>query len=495
MNIVELLEKLSVDRTKIEYFSAEEIIRIEKQLNVEKRINPEIDVNTASLFIEALKNYPKEFQFVTNNRILYNFFAKTNLSRNNFSQSIIDISQQQVQSFVARFLDEDLKLFFDKKMSENNFEEMSDLLEEKVFFPEDLLFNLGKKSIVKIDFALARMNQVINSARDIDYIKRRSFYNFLGHLRSIEMDEKIKSILNRAVDIYNRNNHNSFARETLISLSYYEPFEEDFKETLVSNRFIVEGNSNRSSSSSSSDWFGGRTILVIVLIFIKLALGINRCSSDSSNYESNVDFEQLYKDQQASRDLYYERMKNNMDSMFTYLVKFDKNKLVNLHYNDTIKTGDNPYKYLFNNASYGKENSGIRIHNDSDYDIVVFEKVVLVDSIKGPQQATFIKSKQTFELLTTGSISNRYFSFYAGKKLATFHEEGELAIVRENSTEEPRFVELPSNVRELLSKDYLLEDDVYIKSSNGKITITLKSETGNSKYNKVEVIQEEPSRQ
>ena len=146
-----------------------------------------------------------------------------------------------------------------------------------------------------------------------------------------------------------------------------------------------------------------------------------------------------------------------------------------LKYLNNIKTGDNPFKFLYNNGSYSKIATGVTIYNQSEFDVVLFEKAILFDSIKMPQQAVFVRSNQSLELTTLGDPSNRVFSFYAGKKLATFHAKNELPIVCENSIEEPRFKELASNAKSLLSKDYLLQSDLFIKSENGTIVLDSKN--------------------
>ena len=84
MNIIELFEKLNLDRGESYQFSAEEIIKIEKRINVEKKLNPEIDNNVASNLVLALKNYPQEFDFLVNDFVLYNFFAKSKYPRSHF---------------------------------------------------------------------------------------------------------------------------------------------------------------------------------------------------------------------------------------------------------------------------------------------------------------------------------------------------------------------------------------------------------------------------
>lgn len=84
MNIIELFKNLNIDKSSLLHITTEEIIRIEKHVNVEKKINPDIDVNDANNLIEALRNFPSEFQFITNTRVLYNFFTKKNFLRDAF---------------------------------------------------------------------------------------------------------------------------------------------------------------------------------------------------------------------------------------------------------------------------------------------------------------------------------------------------------------------------------------------------------------------------
>ena len=81
----ELFEELKIDKNNILLFSAEDIIRVEKQINVERRINPEIDSKTSENLILALKEYKEELLFVLSNRILFNFFMQNNFSKDYFS--------------------------------------------------------------------------------------------------------------------------------------------------------------------------------------------------------------------------------------------------------------------------------------------------------------------------------------------------------------------------------------------------------------------------
>jgi hypothetical protein len=377
-----------------------------------------------------------------------------------------------MHDFVILFLEPSLTLFSTQNIEQNQFEELAKLLENKLFIPEKVIASWNIKAIDKIDFALARIHETVNQSADISYIKNRSFYDFLSHFKSIELDEKVRLLSFKMDKIYKKNSRLTLAHETLFALSYYQSFEEDLSSELLLHRSKVEYKKANSSSSSIEL----RTILSIALgvialfgitIFIyKIATNSNSVS-DPSSTESNATEPVL--------DRYYTSMKPKVDSLNRYLTDYDSSSCLNLKYLKNIKTGDNPFKFLFNNGSYAKIPTGVTIHNESEFDVVLFEKAILFDSIKMPQQAVFVRSNQSIELATLGDPSNRIFSFYAGKKLATFHAENELPIVVENSVEEPRFKELASNAKSLLAKDYYLANDLFLKSKNGIIVLDSKN--------------------
>ena len=115
---------------------------IRDRVNVEKKINPDIDVNVANNLIEALKYFPTEFQFIANIRVLYNFFSRKNFLRDDFPAQNIEVNKDKVKLFIEKYLQDDLTTFFDKKIIENKYEEMNDLLIYKEYFPEELLYKV-----------------------------------------------------------------------------------------------------------------------------------------------------------------------------------------------------------------------------------------------------------------------------------------------------------------------------------------------------------------
>ena len=472
MNIFSLFEALQFDKSAFQDLSNDTILHFEKEI-LEKNAHI-IDAKLTNDLLLAVKNYSNEFLFVINTRDWYNYFAQTNYSRNEFPfQYSSTTNEEKMRDFVILFLEPSLTLFSTQNIEQNQFEGLAKLLENKSFITEKVLANWNMHAMDKMGFALARIRETVNQSADISYIKNRSFYDFLSHFKSIELDEKVRLLSFKMDKIYKRNNRLALAHETLFALSYYQSFEEDLKSELLQHRSKVEYKKANSSSSSIefrkilSVALGIIAILGVTIFLYKITRNSNPSESNQSSVENNTT--------EPVIDRYYTSMKPKVDSLNRYLTDYDTSSCLNLKYLNNIKTGDNPFKFLYNNGSYSKIATGVTIYNQSEFDVVLFEKAILFDSIKMPQQAVFVRSNQSIELTTLGDPSNRVFSFYAGKKLATFHAKNELPIVCENSIEEPRFKELASNAKSLLSKDYLLQSDLFIKSENGTIVLDSKN--------------------
>ncbi|PJJ10131.1 hypothetical protein CLU83_3522 [Flavobacterium sp. 1] len=277
MNIIELFEELKIDKSNILLFSSEDVIRIEKQVNVEKRINPDIDVNVANSLILALKEYPQELYFVVSNRVLYNLFAKKNYSRHNFPSPQREHDAEKIQDFISQFLNDDLVLFFDQNLSQNKFDIISDIFDFKDCFPEDALFQLNKKLIGKIDFLLTNLSQ--NNFEAIMYVQHRSFYVLLSSFSSIEMDSKIRSLVNIVTDHYNANKLSDFFMICISAMSGYVAYDPSLTQVLVGNKETVFANSTNRESSGSSG-LSARTIIFLVIAIIKILVLFSKCSNN-----------------------------------------------------------------------------------------------------------------------------------------------------------------------------------------------------------------------
>lgn len=198
MNIIELFEKAAIYKENQIEFLFEDIVKTEKQFEIERTQNSNLELNLATNLISAMNDYPKEVLFISNNRILYNFFAKTNHSRNRFiSNYKIDISSEAIKKFISTFLIQDLEGFFDEKLKQNRFDEIDDLLVVKEYLPEKSLNKLSINLSEKLDLVINKIDKTPNS-EDIlsfNFIKHRSFYDLLSQFKSEENDRRIKQLL------------------------------------------------------------------------------------------------------------------------------------------------------------------------------------------------------------------------------------------------------------------------------------------------------------
>ncbi|MBF4519523.1 hypothetical protein IRZ71_24555 [Flavobacterium sp. ANB] len=243
MNIIELFEKLKIDKGSILLLSTEEIRRVEKQVNVEKRLNPEIASNTSENLILALKEYKEELLFVLSNRILFNFFTHNNFSRNHFSNYDLAVSDEKIKHFIAFFLADDLISFFSLKLSKGWFhylEELDFLLDLKRYFPEEVIYKMRSLVFSKLDFAISQLTVLERKEfSNIAYIKHRTFYNLLSHFTTVESDQKISNLLSLVIKFYIKKTNTVFFTSVIQSMAFYRAINENINEVLAKNGAAV----------------------------------------------------------------------------------------------------------------------------------------------------------------------------------------------------------------------------------------------------------------
>ena len=169
---------------------------------------------------------------------------------------------------------------------------------------------------------------------------------------------------------------------------------------------------------------------------------------------------------------YYTNIKRKIDSFHVFLADYNKEEVQYIKYNDTIKTGDNPFENLYKNPPTESNGNPIVFRNKTKYDIILLENPLAYDSIKMPGRAYFIKAGVDYKLDDVTTQLSRVFNFYIGKGLASFKTNSGNIFVRNHSVMEPRFSELLPNSKEILEEDYTFNSDVTIKEKKGKIEIT-----------------------
>ncbi len=109
MNIISVANSLSLKNKSLAELSDLEINELDKKIDDEG-----INVDKKA-FLKALKNYPNSFQFVLNDKSLFNFFADKNLHKNQFSNDNLIVDIREIQFFLKTFLFDEISFFIDNK--------------------------------------------------------------------------------------------------------------------------------------------------------------------------------------------------------------------------------------------------------------------------------------------------------------------------------------------------------------------------------------------
>jgi hypothetical protein len=281
MNIIELFENAGIYKENAIEFTFDDTVKVQKQIETERSQNPNIDPNLASNLTLAMKDYPKELLFISNNRVLYNFFSKKNHSRNRFSSDVVpSVSVDAVKSFISKFLSEDLDAFFEEKILKNKFDDVEDFLSVKDYLPNNSLDKLSQKLSDKFDSVLDTLekNPTAVDAISFNFIKHRSFYDLLSHFRSPENDEKIQKLLNLMSSmLVSFGIKTEFINPMMIAMGNYKAVDYNLVNLLKSNKDQTIANTQKVSSSGGSSLSIGGGIIAIIII-IRLILLMARCN-------------------------------------------------------------------------------------------------------------------------------------------------------------------------------------------------------------------------
>ncbi|MDQ6469922.1 hypothetical protein RB619_04635 [Flavobacterium sp. LHD-80] len=281
MNIIELFENAGIYKENLRDFSPEDIEKARRQFEIERSGNSNLQPDLGDNLVLAMTNFAGQLLFISNNRILYNFFSKKNYSRNRFSSDYtVSSSKADVQAFIDKFLSKDLDSILDQLIEQNRFDNIDDLLEVKEYLPENSLENLSKKLSEKLDFAANSINgslQLNDINRTVEFLKYRSFYVLVSHFRSAEKDEKIKTVYNKVYNLHS----NSAVRHELMnpmisSLVNYNAVNFELNNLFRKNKDALDVANERVTDSGGSSGLSGWSIFAIIVIILRVIMALAR---------------------------------------------------------------------------------------------------------------------------------------------------------------------------------------------------------------------------
>jgi hypothetical protein len=471
MNIIALLELISLDKSEINSLTKTDFTQIKKQLVAQKELHPEIEDAAITKLLKALKTNPESFQAVLNNRILFNFFANKEYPRSHFTNELASVEIEKVILFVQQFLGEELNSFFIKNLETNTFERISVLAEAQKYFPDHLNFSIKQYALDKLDDAISVLKPPYGNFSKVLYIKDRHFFNFLNQIKDQEIEQKVKDLFEAISTIYNQDSNSELANKTFLAMNSFTAFDDDFTQKIRRNKDIADTKfESYIPKKRNLTWV---YVVVGLFIFIRIVVFFN--SHDFNNYsndEVTYEDETEYKPEPRKIDRYYTNMKYAIDSFQVFLTSYKETEIKQLKQNSTLKTGDNPFETFYQNPPSGDSNHYITVTNNTIYDMVLLENAVLYDSIKMPKSAHFIKAGDNLEINFTSSYTETIFNLYIGKKWGTFQTAtNKNLFIRNHSVVEYRFSELIPSAEEILETDYRFLNDAVIRYANGNLKI------------------------
>lgn len=472
MNIIALLESISLDKSKIGSFSRQDFIEIKKQLTAEKGNNTAIDDSHISQLLEALKKHADSFQVVLNNRILFNFFSGKEYPRTYFSYQVPNADLEKVKEFVSLYFGKELDLFFNQNLERNTFNEISHLAEAAAYFPDNLFYSLKQHSLDKIDEAIGVLKPPYDSFSKVLFIKDTYFFAFLNQIKDTIIEYKIKQLLDAVTNFYKQDPNSELANRVFSAMGSYAALDHDFNKKIKSNK--ETGDLNFDAHRPKRKNLTWVYVLVGIFVTVRIIIFFNthNFNSYSPDSDETYDSETEYKPEPRKIDRYYTNMKFAIDSFQVFLSDFKESEIKQMTRDVSLKTGDNPFETFYQNPPTADSNHYITVTNHTGYDMVLLENTVSYDTIKMPRSAHYIKNGDHLEINFNSAYSETIFNMYLGKKWATFQTlTNKNMFIRNHSIVEYRFSELVPAAKEILTTDYRLLNDAVISYSHGGLDI------------------------
>lgn len=473
MNIIQLFEILTIDKSRIGSLTSDDFSTIDNLLTAEKERNDLISDISITNLLNALKYHSESFRAIFENRVLYNFFANKDKSRDSFKPENECNDVEKNKTFIGLFFGSEIKTLFNTSFEENQFYNASILAEAFPYFPDTISNYLQFEAKQRLEFAHSKLIPPYSDLSKLEYIKDTNFYAFLSKIKTPELEEKLHSVLELLINVFNQNTYSELAGKAFSAMGSYVAFDANLAEKIRIYRDkgmqfykpFVTRKKNRT-------W-----IFVVVGAFVLLRVGFFLSTSNffNRNYSSSsddFDYNESYNNNTSNLDPYYTEMKFKIDSFHVFLADFNASDIKNFTINSGLKSGENPFETFYKNVEKTESNDFVKVKNNTDYDMVLLENNMIYDSIKMPVTAYYLKAGEN--AILNSVAGNAVFNIYIGKNLASFKtNEGNL-FIRNQSIVEYRFKELLPQTKELLDANFYFDDDVTIFFKNGDIRIDSK---------------------
>ncbi len=466
MNVIQAADFLSITASKMESLSDNDAATLSEQLKALKNQNVAITDKVIVEFSEAMQQHRIAFREILSQRVLFNFFAQKDLARSQFPNPLSFQDNRKTRLFVELFLAEEMQQLIPQKMTENDLEGIRALAEIQGFLPQSVSELIVQHLHQKLDAANQALIPNYSDFSKIVYIKDHNFFELLSQFRTIQIEEKVKTLFNAVKNLYYKNNNSELSKLTFAAMKHYKAIDPVFTDKIA--EFKNESEMRYQPFTVNRRKHKWVYFLIGIVVCLQLNFLIGRLSeinfkTDTETYDAYTDAPEL--------DPYYTNMKFKIDSFQVFLLDYNPKEIRRLSLITSVKTGQNPFETFYEYPPTGESSNNLRVANESAYDMILLENAILYDSIKIPRAAHFIKAGDYNYIHFSRDDVRSVFNVYVGKKLATFQTESNHLFVRDGSIVEYRFSELAPNAKAVLAEDYEFKNDVKINYSNGKLVL------------------------
>lgn len=314
---------------------------------------------------------------------------------------------------------------------------------------------------------------------DIEYVKNNHFYRLLNIFASIETDNKIRNLIAPIVEKYNGGYSKEFLSNAMIAMFNYNAFDEDLQKIIADNKMSMFENQTKSYDKTSTERSSIKPWIIGGLLFFGVIIILLLISKFDNNQTSNSDiFNEQNNQNSFNDDVNIEQLKlQETTNFYGFLTNFDSSNISEISLNKTIQTGQNPFNNVYKLKNLKNINTKkISFENTSNYDVVVLMnyKIKIVGdfanrSYRSPKTAFYIKAKEKFQI-DNDTINGLVYSFYFGKKLASFESKPNATFKTKDSIPDYRFSELARNADKIIEQEMIFINDVSIFEKNDQIS-------------------------
>lgn len=473
MNAISLLISLELDTTDFSNLPKEALIRIEKQMQLERKLNSDIPTGLVAQTLQMITNHPQELHFFLSHGYFRDLFAGT---FNTVSKPKQNVSDSELRYFLTEYFEQELLEYAQQMLIQERFFTLTILMKYKDWLPETVVFEIEKKLSVKIDFATYQIHEKGSKNFDsIEYIKKKDFYDLLTAFSSLEIDQKVTTLLNITVDKYNPDTSNSVLRITLLAMTNYVAYDDTLQNVLNDNRRRLGGWSTSSSKSNQKSTGLGKIILYVWLAFILVRFIVFIASSSNSKspeirMQENKELNEMNK---VFYDQYQKKIQNNKYQFMQYLVMYDSVNPKSIVYNDSLRSRMQVFTSGFSqpNTRGSDLELDIEISNKTSYDIIMLTNLYIPNQQNMPKENALIKAGDVVKL-EEFPINIFTVQFYIGKKLASFESKNQRDYFQAY-TQKPewRFLELYPHSQTTISQMFNIQGNIKLIEKDGKVVL------------------------